>query len=74
MDLCRSVIFRPVSRCPKCGGDATSRIHQPGLHCGRMSGSHVHRRCEDCGFSWAEKLGERRPPVLEGAGAARISA
>ena len=60
MDHFRSVVFRTVSRCPKCGGDATSRFHQSGLNCFGIAGPHVHRRCEDCGFSWAEKMGEPR--------------
>jgi hypothetical protein len=67
-------LFRTISRCPQCGGDATSRFHHPAMHCSRMSGAHVHRRCEDCGFSWGERVGERPVPVLVGAGPSLQSA
>jgi predicted RNA-binding Zn-ribbon protein involved in translation (DUF1610 family) len=47
--------FRVVNRCPMCGGNAISRYHRSDSTCSRMSGPHMHHRCEDCGFSWGER-------------------
>jgi hypothetical protein len=48
-------LFRVIDRCPVCGGDATSRYHGVAVECLNVPGPHLHRRCEDCGFSWGER-------------------
>jgi len=55
-------LFPTVNRCPQCGGDAAARFHQTSLDCSRMLEAHLHNRCEDCGFSWCERVGQRTPP------------
>jgi hypothetical protein len=52
-------LFSVTNRCPKCGGDASTKYHRPGLNCRHMPGPHIHRKCEDCGFSWGEKTAKK---------------
>jgi len=47
--------FNPVSRCPICGGNAAFKYHRPAQGCSETISPHMHRRCEDCGFSWREE-------------------
>jgi len=56
--------FKADNRCPQCGGDASTKYHHHNVGCSRIPGSHMHRRCEDCGFSWGE-LPIGRPLGLE---------
>jgi hypothetical protein len=46
--------FNAANRCPICGGDATFKYHRPAHGCDETVSPHMHRRCEDCGFSWLE--------------------
>jgi hypothetical protein len=48
-------LFSVANRCPKCRGDASAKYHQLGLNCLQMNGPLMHRKCEDCGFSWGER-------------------
>ena len=48
--------FQADNRCPKCSGDASAKHHGAGRGCAQFPGVHIHRRCEDCGFSWAEQI------------------
>jgi DNA-directed RNA polymerase subunit M/transcription elongation factor TFIIS len=46
--------FNPANRCSQCGGDATFKYHAS-HRCADTAAAHMHRRCEDCGFSWREE-------------------
>jgi hypothetical protein len=59
-------LFRVANRCPVCGGDATSRYHGVEAECFKSPGPHVHRRCEDCGFSWGERPVDELSARLQG--------
>jgi hypothetical protein len=46
--------FRAANTCAVCKGNASYRLHRVGVVCSGMSEPHMHRKCEDCGFSWGE--------------------
>jgi hypothetical protein len=37
--------------------------HRPGLGCSEIPGTHMHRRCTECGFSWGSKPSVSWPPL-----------
>jgi hypothetical protein len=47
-------VFKADNRCPHCGGDASFKLRRPGLGTASAPDAYMHRRCEDCGFSWSE--------------------